>query len=277
MRVKIYTEFGALNSKPVFDAVRRGLLSTGHILVNDHEDIAVIWSVLWQGRMQKNQHVYASAKSKNIPVMIVEVGNLKRGDTWRISLNNINGLGQFGNELLLDENRPAKLNVSLKNIQLKRRPEILIATQHQKSLQWEGMKTMTEWVKDTVDQIKKYSSRNIIVRPHPRCNIQLNLAGVEIQYPKKIVNSYDGFDINYNYHCVVNHNSGPAVQAAIEGCPIVCNASSLAYPVSDSMEHIENPALLDREEWFLKLCHTEWTLPEIESGIPFERLFKKMS
>ena len=277
MRVKIYTEFGALNSKPVFDAVRRGLASTGHILVNDHEDLAVIWSVLWQGRMQRNQQVYASSRSKNVPVMIVEVGNLKRGDTWRISLNNINGLGQFGNDILLDENRPAKLNVSLKNIQVKRQSEILIATQHQKSLQWEGMKSMTEWVKDTVDQIRKYSNRKIIVRPHPRCNIQLNLVGVEIQHPKKIVNSYDGFDINYNYHCVVNHNSGPAVQAAIAGCPIVCNSSSLAYPVSDSIDHIENPVLPDREEWFLKLCHTEWTLPEIESGIPFERLFKNMS
>jgi len=277
MRVKIYTEFGALNSKPVFDAVRRGLASIGHTMVNDHEDLAVIWSVLWQGRMQRNQQVYATARSKNIPVMIVEVGNLKRGETWRISLNNINGLGQFGNSSSLDETRPTKLKVSLKPYQLKRRSEILIATQHQKSLQWEGMKSMTEWVTETVNQIRKYSNRNIIVRPHPRCAIQLNLAGVEIQYPKKIINSYDGFDIDYHYHCVVNHNSGPAVQSAIAGCPIVCNSSSLAYPVSDSIDHIENPVLPDREEWFLKLCHTEWTLPEIESGIPFERLFKNMS
>ena len=277
MRVKIYTEFGALNSKPVFDAVRRGLASTGHTIVNDHEDLAVIWSVLWQGRMHRNQQVYATARSKNIPVMIVEVGNLKRGETWRISLNNINGLGQFGNDVLLDQTRPTKLKVSLTPIQLKRRSEILIATQHQKSLQWEGMKPMTEWVKDTVDQIRKYSNRTIVVRPHPRCNIQLNLAGVEIQYPKKIINSYDEFDIDYNYHCVVNHNSGPAVQAAIAGCPIVCDTSSLAYPVSNSIDNIENPTLPDREDWFLKLCHTEWTLPEMESGIPFERLFKKMS
>jgi hypothetical protein len=272
MRVKIYTEFGALNSKPVFDAVRHGLLATGHSVVNDNEELAVIWSVLWQGRMQRNQQVYANAKSKNIPVMIIEVGNLKRGDTWRISLNNINGLGQFANNLLLDENRPAKLKVSLAPLQLKRQSSILIATQHEKSLQWTGMKPMVEWVKETITQIRKYSDRKIIVRPHPRCNIQLSLPGIEIQQPRKIPNSYDQFDINYNFHCVVNHNSGPAVHAAVAGCPVICDTSSLAHPVSDTIEHIENPALLDRTDWFLKLCHTEWTLPEITAGAPFERL-----
>jgi hypothetical protein len=70
----------------------------------------------------------------------------------------------------------------------------------------------------------------------------------------------------------VNHNSGPAVQAAIAGVPIICDSSSLAYPVSDKFENIENIALPDRQEWFLKLCHTEWTVEEIAQGIPLQRL-----
>jgi hypothetical protein len=36
---------------------------------------------------------------------------------------------------------------------------------------------------------------------------------------------------------------------------------------------LENPTLPNREEWFLKLCHTEWTVEEIAQGVPLARLF----
>jgi hypothetical protein len=76
---------------------------------------------------------------------------------------------------------------------------------------------------------------------------------------------------------VINHNSGPAIQAAVEGIPIICDESSLAWPVSSSIDNIVNPVLPDRTEWFLKLCHTEWTVEEIAQGIPIQRLLDKES
>jgi hypothetical protein len=95
--------------------------------------------------------------------------------------------------------------------------------------------------------------------------------------PKIIPGSYDDFDIDYNYHCVVNHNSGPAVQAAVFGTPVICDSSSLAGELSGNIENIESINLPDRTEWFLKLCHTEWTTDEISQGIPLERILKKIS
>ena len=157
-----------------------------------------------------------------------------------------------------------------------RRQEILIASQHQASLQWEGQPLMSEWIKQTVDSIRQYSHRKIIIRPHPRSKISINLSDVVIEMPKQIPGTYDDFDINYNYHCVINHNSGPAVQAAIHGVPIVCDSSSLAYPVSGKIENIENIILPDRTEWFVNLCHTEWTVEEIAQGIPLKRLEAKL-
>jgi hypothetical protein len=53
---------------------------------------------------------------------------------------------------------------------------------------------------------------------------------------------------------------------------VFCDPSSLAFPVSTSLENINEPQLPDREEWFLKLCHTEWTVNEISKGIPIQRL-----
>jgi hypothetical protein len=76
---------------------------------------------------------------------------------------------------------------------------------------------------------------------------------------------------------VINHNSGPAVQAAIYGTPIICDKTSLAGEISGKFEDIENIKLPDREDWFLRLCHTEWTIEEIAKGIPQSRLFAKIS
>ncbi len=274
MRIKIYTEYGALNSKPVFESLKKGLTHCGHAIVDSGEEIAVIWSVLWLGRMKGNQRIYELCKKRNIPVMIVEVGNLKRNQTWRLSIDNINGLGVFGNDQDLDPTRPGKLKVYLEQEKSHRKNPILIACQHQHSLQWKDMPNMQAWAVDTVKKLREKTQRPIIVRPHPRNIFTLNIPGVHLQTPGKINNTYDDFDIDYDYHCVINHNSGPAVQAAIKGVPVICDRSSLAFPVSDSIENIENLKLKDRSDWFLKLCHTEWTLAEIESGEPIKRLIK---
>lgn len=276
MKFKLYRQNGALNSGTVFDHLANGIKKTGHDLVDSGEDIAVIWSVLWQGRMAPNKRVYDQCIKNGIPVLIIEVGNLLRNTTWRLSFNNVNRNGIFADDIDLDSDRPKKLGVYLEDEKNNRRPEILIAAQHQKSLQWEGLPPTAQWIDDITKKMKRITDRSIIVRPHPRNPFAHNTGKTQIQMPKKLPSSYDNFDIDYNFHVVVNHNSGPAVQAAIKGVPVICDQSSLAYPVSDTWENIENPKLKDRKEWFLRLCHTEWTLEEIASGHPLERLLKKI-
>jgi len=273
MRFKLYRENGALNSKPIFDAFEQGLKSLGHTVVDSNEDVSVIWSVLWAGRMAKNKPIYDADK----PVIILEVGNLIRNTTWRISLEHINALGKFGNTKDLDPTRPEKLGLKLHPIQTTRRPEILIASQHQQSQQWNGMPNMSQWIYDTVATIRNHTNRNIIVRPHPRSLVHITIPGVTVIRPNLIHGTYDSFDIDYNYHCVVNYNSGPAVQAAINGIPVICDSSSLAGELSGTFENIETISLPSREEWFLKLCHTEWTVEEISQGIPLKRLINLLT
>lgn len=281
MNFKLYREFGALNSRPIFNAFEQGLKNLGHNIVDDDEDIAVIWSVLWAGRMAGNSSVYNACRSVGKPVLIIEVGNLFRNKTWRIGLNHINSLGFFGNNENLDHNRPKKLGIDLKTPNLNRRSEILIAAQHQQSLQWEGQPSMSNWVTETVNKIRQYSDRKIILRPHPRSRIPSVRSEIQIEIPRLVLGTYDDFDINYGYHCVVNHNSGPAVQAVINGVPVICDGSSLARNMSSTFEQIEHIQLPDRTDWFLKLCHTEWTVDEISQGIPLQRLlpeiFKQIS
>lgn len=278
MRFKLYRQFGALNSPSIFDAFQQGLIAQGHTVVDSNEDVPVIWSVLWNGRMSSNQQIYERCIKDNKPIIIIEVGNLKRNETWRICLNHINGLGEFGAEENIDVNRPKKLGLRMAVPATNRREEILIATQHQKSLQWKGMPSMADWTAKTIENIRRHTDRPIVIRPHPRSpmpGIEHEFKGVSRQQPVKVQSTYDNFDINYNYHAVVNHNSGPPILAAINGTPVITGESSLAYPVSDVMENIENPKLPDsRLLWFTKLTHCEWTVEEIKQGIPIKRLEK---
>jgi len=274
MRFKLHQEHGALNSPPIFAAVAQGLRNSGHEVVNSEQDIDVIWSVLWHGRMKGNQQVYQQAKKQGRPVMIIEVGNIFRNITWRISFNHINGLGNFGNYENLDPDRPKKLGVELKPLLKTRRREILIACQHEHSLQWEGNPRMAHWVENKVQEIQNYTDIPIAVRPHPRSQFSINVKNVRIDQPKQIPNTYDDYNFDYNYHCIVNHNSGPGIRAALSGVPIIVDQSSLAYPVGDSMQNIENPHLQDRQDWFIKLVHSEWTVDEISKGIPIKRILK---
>lgn len=276
MKFKLWREYGALNSVPVFAAVEQGLKKIGQTVVDNGQDVDVIWSVLWHGRMRPNKDIYERAISQGKSVLIIEIGNLFRGRTWRISVDHIHGLGKFGNDIDLDNDRPKKLGVILKDYKNQRKNSILIACQHEHSLQWAGQQPMGEWAVDTIKKIREKSDRPIIVRPHPRSLFSIKMPGVTVSQPIKIPNTYDDFNIDYDHHCVINHNSGPAVRSAIEGVPIICDVSSLAWPVSDIMENIETVSLPYRQEWLTKLCHTEWTIDEISKGQPFHRILSEI-
>jgi hypothetical protein len=59
----------------------------------------------------------------------------------------------------------------------------------------------------------------------------------------------------------------------IAGIPAFVGADSLAYDVANhDLANIETPLMPDRENWLVNYAHTEWTVDEIRSGIPFKRL-----
>lgn len=271
MKLAYFPQQMALNSQPVWHAFLEGCKKI-NISVEENSytaDAAVIWSVLWQGRLQKNQAVYQHYQSQGKPVFIIEVGALNRGVTWKISINHINSCGIYPTMHEVDNNRQAKLGVQLKPENTNRGAEILIAAQHTRSLQWENMPTAEIWISNIISEIAKYSDRAIVVRPHPRCPLlHKQLANVRVETACKIPNTYDKYDLGFDYHCVINYSSGPGIQTAIAGTPVIVNASSLAYPVSSVISEIETIKLPDRNKWFNDILYTEWLVEEIAQGIP---------
>jgi len=264
----------AQNSRPIMSAVLDLLQSRG-IQTQENSmtaDAAVIWSVLWAGRMAPNQAVYEHYRSQGKPVVIIEIGALYRGNTWKIAVNNITSQGYYGQQDNLDWDRPAKLKISLAT-QLGSKPNIVIAAQHDRSLQVAGV-DMTEWVKNTIGILRNNTDRPITIRPHPRCRLMLrNLPpGVSMESPQRLANTYDSYDMHFDCHAVVNYNSGPGIQAAIAGVRPVVESTSLAYPVAVGFSNIEQPYEKDRQLWLTQICHTEYTVEELQRGTWLKRI-----
>jgi hypothetical protein len=265
----------AQNSRPVMSAVLDILQASG-VLTQENSmdsDAAVIWSVLWHGKMRANREVYEHYRSQGKPVIIIEVGALYRGTTWKIAVNNITSEGYYGHTENLDWDRPRILGISLAETAF-HRPEILIVAQHQHSLQVADQPSIEAWIYKQILRIKQFTDRPIIVRPHPRSTLNTKLLPSDIVFeePNLLADTYDSFDLHFDCHAVVNYNSGPGIQAAISGTRPVVDISSLAYPVSVSYAELEQPYLLDRDQWLVEICHTEYTLTEIKHGLWLKRI-----
>jgi hypothetical protein len=278
MRVAYFPNSCAQNSAPVLQAVLSSLKQAGHIVEQNSwdADAAIIWSVLWSGRMAANQEVWQRYRDSKRPVIVVDIGSLYRGETWKIALNSITAEGHYGHTENLDWDRPKKLGISLA-INVTRNPRIVIAAQHARSLQVAGLTSMEGWVVDQVQQLRLVTDRPIVLRPHPRSS--LDPAGlvhlpkdVVIEQPIKITNTYDSYNLAFDCHAMVNYNSGPGIQAALAGTRPIVDSSSLAHPVSIGIEDLEQPYTADRDRWLVEICHTEYTVKEIEKGLWIKRL-----
>jgi hypothetical protein len=278
MRVAYFPNQCAQNSVPVMQAVLDSLRNNGHSIEQNsmNADAAVIWSILWSGRMSANQTVWAHYTQQQRPVIVVDVGALYRGETWKIALNTLTADGYYGHLDRLDPDRPRRLGISLA-INLSRNPRIVVAAQHARSLQVTGLTSMEAWITDQVQQLQQVTDRPIVIRPHPRSRLVANRLhllpkNVIIEHPQKLLNTYDSYNLAFDCHAIVNYNSGPGIQAALAGTRPVVDRTSLAYPVGIDIKDIERPYTVDRDQWLTEICHTEYTLKEIEQGQWITRL-----
>ena len=284
MKFKLWDEYGALNSKPVFEAFRASVVNAGHSIVNNAKtindaDVHVIWSVLFNGRMTRNKDVWDACVKKGKPVIVLEVGGIQRGTTWKVGLNGINRDAYFG-PTGNDDTRANNMGLKLRSWRDDGK-YILICGQHDKSLQWRNMPRMSEWIMTTIETIQNYTDKPIVFRPHPRCRLE----AIEHQYqnvyrdnPQQIIGTYDDYNLSFkDCHAVVSWSSNPGPQAVLAGVPVFCGPSSLAYDVANTdLSMINTPKKPNRKQWLNDYAHTEYTVDEIAKGIPLKRLTNRL-
>ena len=284
MKINCCTQFGPLNSEPVFDAFIKSCHDAGDVVSqnrNDDCDIAVIWSVLWMGRMQDYRFIWNRYKKQNKPVVVIEVGGIKRNETWKIGINGVNREADYALEDL-DENRWNKFNIDLKPWK-NDGENIILCGQHHRSHQWRNNPPMQKYFENQINEIRAHTDRHIIVRPHPRNSFIIDtkkFKNISLQYPIRDRATYDDTDfekILKKAYSVVNYSSNPAMTAAFNGVPIFVSEASLSYDVANpDFSTLNNPVKPDRTQWANKLAHTEWWIEEIREGTPWRRLKKKL-
>lgn len=280
MKIEVWTEYGPQNSKPIFDAFIKSLQDAGDTVVLNRScnaDVAVIWSVLWRGRMENYKRIWDEFRSTGRPVIVLEVGGLRRNESFKIGINGINRQADFANQEF-DGKRWPLFKHTLKPWN----PTgdiIVICGQHDASEQWKGLPKMSTWIEQQISEIRKYTARPILVRPHPRNTIQFkesDFQNVKVRLPKRDFRTYDDTDFKNTLErtwAVVNHSSNPAMEAIISGVPVFISEDSLCHDVGNlKLCDINTPAMPNRLGWAQKLAYTEWFKDEIEQGLPWTRI-----
>ena len=284
MKIEIWPKHGPLNSKDIFDKFITSLKNAGEeVFINQktNADVAVIWSVLWSGRMSAYRSIWNEYQRKGKPVVVIEVGGIKRNETFKIAINGINREADFANHNF-DDKRWPKFNIQLKPWK-QTGDNIIICGQHTNSHQWRNNKAMHRYIPDQINEIRKHTDRPIVIRPHPRNNFHIDVTkykSVKFVNPVRDRDTYDDTDFTTQLNtawAVVNYSSNPAIQSVFRGVPVFVSTASLCFEVGNKkLRNINSPVMPDRSEWINKLAYTEWWIDEIEKGLPWARIKKRL-
>ena len=146
---------------------------------------------------------------------------------------------------------------------------ILLCLQRNGGWSMRGLPVM-DWINQTIYEIRKYSSRHIIVRAHPgdkkvESYLKINHPNTSVSRNKRLLDDFK------NAWATVVYNSSPSVASAIEGIPIFLTDSHPEYSQSQDVANfdlskIENPNMPDRQVWIEKLSMCHWNFDELKSG-----------
>lgn len=146
---------------------------------------------------------------------------------------------------------------------------ILICLQRNGGWSMRGLHVM-DWLNQTINEIRKYSDRHIIVRAHP--GDKKSLLYLKITHPNTSLSKNKNLvdDLKGAWATVV-FNSSPSVASAIEGIPIFLTdpqpESSQTFSVANTdLSKLENPDLPDRQTWIERLSMCHWNFEELKSG-----------
>jgi hypothetical protein len=140
-----------------------------------------------------------------------------------------------------------------------------------------GGQGVVDWAIGTICQIRAVTGRPIRVRVHPGDKKSGRYVGEIMRRCEKnrmggvsVSESGTGFLTDLaGAWAVVNHNSSPAVGAAIEGVPVFVTdpVRSQARDIANTdLANIEKPAMPDRDHWINRISQFHWSHAELTNG-----------
>ena len=150
-------------------------------------------------------------------------------------------------------------------------------------------KDIFSWTLETIKDIRNYTDRKIIVRPHPLYRKKTQHAEcreavcdyLNVEWQETDVRQKEFVSVQkqlLNAWCTVTYSSGTGIDAVLNGVPnIACDTGSMVYDVSSkNVSEIEKPFRGDKKEWTNKIAHCQWSIEEFESGECWEHVSKSI-
>tara|TARA_B100000780_G_scaffold41554_1_gene25821 strand:- start:4243 stop:5184 length:942 start_codon:yes stop_codon:yes gene_type:complete len=139
-----------------------------------------------------------------------------------------------------------------------------------------GEINVVDWATKTINNIRKYSDRTIIVRPHPKDKKALISYIPELQQIYRSNKSIEfstqdaplAQDLS-NAWAVVNHNSSSIVGSVIQGYSAFITdpvSSQCAEVAHTDFAQLETPTEFDRQTWLERISMFHWKFSELEDG-----------
>ena len=198
----------------------------------------------------------------------------------RYSINGVfNDTGNYCNTNSDDtqwKNIQRDLHVRLQPWTLYERENILLCLQRNGGWSMKG-KDVVQWANLKIAEIRQFSDRPIVVRPHPGDK-------KAPQYTKNIHGP--NVRISFQPHiehdlaktmCTIVYNSSPAVASVIEGVPVIVedpSSSQVSEVCHTKLSDINDLKALDREQWIKNIAQCHWSFVDLQSGEAWNHMRK---
>jgi len=237
-------------------------------------DVAVVFGVAkWAYKYSKHRaKIINEQQEKGFKTVVLETGYVKRGageyNYYAAGFNGLNRAADFKNQGMPSD-RWEKLDMSLLPWlweSYRTGTDIILCGQVPHDANVQNIR-FQDFLEVSLREIRKYSDRKIIFRPHP----MMRLPPIEdTEYSTGPL----AFDLN-RAHALVVYNSNISVDAVIAGVPVFAgNDNTMAWDMCNKdIRFLENPEYPDRHQWAWDLAYSQWTPDEMREGLTWRHLF----
>jgi len=130
---------------------------------------------------------------------------------------------------------------------------------------------VNDWVNITIDRLRRYTNRPIIVRPHPGDGKVKEYLRINHHPSVQISRQPNIMADLHNAWATVTYNSSPGVASAIEGVPVFVTdpdykKSQAADIANTDLQFIEDPIMPERQEWIEKISMSHYNFEDLATG-----------
>jgi hypothetical protein len=229
-----------------------------------------VTGIIFAGVLRGNAHLFNMVKEQGLDFYYIDHAYFQRGYTrpyWmRITKN-----GFVQNSILpnADQSRYVKhFNYEFKDYNFKDKKNILVLPP---SNVLSKVFNKAEWEINTVNELRRYTDRPIVIRRKQGSSIDdllmnvIESKNVDV-YEKSLEEEFE------DAYCVVSFNSAATLDALRLGIPVICDKFCPAFPLTHSFDQIENLQEKERLPLFSSLAHGQHTFEEASNIKTFRYL-----